>query len=221
MEALFIHGITAHPEIFTSLGQKFDSAGISYRAPLLAGHGTQIKDLKYITWNNWVDSALPEAEIICGHSLGALVSLWIALHYPVKKLILISPSIKLRKHEKTFQFLSRLPKFIRNKLGTSKKKYESHSRYTAHSIPALCELFLLRKAILKKMKNTAALTETEILLLCDPEDHHLVTDTMEGIFKSVSLKSFTYVPISGGGHHLLTSIKSKECENLILEFINA
>jgi carboxylesterase len=83
---LLLHGLTGSPSEMRFLGDHLHRAGYHVRAPLLPGHGTDIKDLNRTTWRDWfgraeIDfltlSAHFEKVFIAGMSMGGLVCLWL------------------------------------------------------------------------------------------------------------------------------------------------
>ncbi len=104
---LIIHGFTATLESVKALLLPLKRLGIPVSMPLLTGHGASSPEaLQGVTWDVWMndaDQALQklslEAEriIVIGHSMGALLSLHLAVKYKgtVDSLILATPAIKL------------------------------------------------------------------------------------------------------------------------------
>jgi carboxylesterase len=83
---LLLHGLTGTPSEMRFLGEYLHRAGYHVRAPLLPGHGTDIKDLNKTTWRDWfgraeIDfltlSAHFEKVFIVGLSMGGLICLWL------------------------------------------------------------------------------------------------------------------------------------------------
>jgi carboxylesterase len=83
---LLLHGLTGTPSEMRFLGDYLNRAGYHVRAPLLPGHGTDIKDLNKTTWHDWfgraeIDflslSAHFETVFIAGVSMGGLIGLWL------------------------------------------------------------------------------------------------------------------------------------------------
>ncbi len=83
---LLLHGLTGTPSEMRFLGEYLHRADYHVRAPLLPGHGTDIKDLNRTTWRDWfgraeIDfltlSAHFEKVFIVGLSMGGLICLWL------------------------------------------------------------------------------------------------------------------------------------------------
>ena len=105
--ALVLHGFTATLDSVHALCASLGDLGIPVSVPLLAGHGASSPEaLRGVKWEAWLADAeqallklSQEAEriIVIGHSMGALLSLNLALRYPVMidSLVLAATAIKL------------------------------------------------------------------------------------------------------------------------------
>ncbi|MFZ4523979.1 MAG: alpha/beta hydrolase [Chlorobium sp.] len=104
---LILHGFTAKLESVAALCAPLRELGIPVSMPLLAGHGASSPEaLRGVGWEAWITDAdkalqnlLLDAEqvIVIGHSMGAILSLNLAVRYQGKidSLILAAPAIKL------------------------------------------------------------------------------------------------------------------------------
>ncbi len=104
---LILHGFTAKLDSVAALCAPLRELGIPVSMPLLAGHGASSPEaLRGVGWEAWMadaDKALQnllfdaEQVIVIGHSMGALLSLNLAVRYQGKidSLILAAPAIKL------------------------------------------------------------------------------------------------------------------------------
>ena len=104
---LILHGFTATLDSVNALSEPLRALGIPVSIPLLAGHGASSPEaLRGVRWEAWMadaDQALQklsvdaEQIIVIGHSMGALLSLNLAVRYPgrIDSLILAAPAIKL------------------------------------------------------------------------------------------------------------------------------
>lgn len=96
---LCIHGFTGNPseiEPLVHFLQKHTNWKI--KVPTLPGHGESLS-LKGISYNQWIEHAEEELEnlldtcetvFVVGFSMGGLIASYLAVHYPIKKLILLS-----------------------------------------------------------------------------------------------------------------------------------
>ena len=100
---LAFHGFGGTPfEVELALDAAAD-VGLSGRAPLVAGHGTQVASLAKLRFEDWVDAAErellrePAPRVLAGLSLGTLLCLELALRQParVRALILLANALSL------------------------------------------------------------------------------------------------------------------------------
>lgn len=96
---LCIHGFTGAPsevEPLVKYLQKHTNWEIA--VPTLPGHGDTLK-LKGVEYNNWIEHAENELKrliekcetvFVIGFSMGGMIASYLAVHYPVTKLVLLS-----------------------------------------------------------------------------------------------------------------------------------
>ncbi len=104
---LILHGFSATLDSVKALYAPLKELGIPVAMPLLAGHGASSPEaLRDSGWEEWLkdaDQALQKLSIeadqiiVIGHSMGALLSLNLAVRYQgkVDSLVLAAPAIKL------------------------------------------------------------------------------------------------------------------------------
>jgi carboxylesterase len=89
--ALVIHGFTATTAEVRLLGEYLHARGYTVAAPLLPGHGTTPAEMNRCTWRDWARavndayaqlSAQCERVFVCGESMGALLTLFLASEHP-------------------------------------------------------------------------------------------------------------------------------------------
>lgn len=105
---LMVHGFTSSPESLRPIGDRLSAAGFSVLAPLLAGHGGTPEDLAGSTAFDWRRSAelalLSLVEqmggrgvAVLGVSLGGMLAVDLAAHFPVRALIAVNPALRPRQ----------------------------------------------------------------------------------------------------------------------------
>lgn len=101
---LLIHGFTGSPSELRELGEQLHQKGYTVEGILLAGHGTNPRDLigvKAETWLQQVREAVDRLRRCCktvtviGMSMGGLLTLYAGAETPVDKLVTLSTPIYL------------------------------------------------------------------------------------------------------------------------------
>jgi carboxylesterase len=109
--ALLLHGFTGTPRDLGGLAEHLGAAGLTVSVPRLPGHGTSGMDFIQTGWRDWLRSAVDawmDLRSRCGivhlvgHSMGGVLAVLLASHFPTRRLVLLSPA---------FQFTNRLIRF--------------------------------------------------------------------------------------------------------------
>ncbi len=99
---LLIHGFADTPYDMRPVGEYLAENGISSYAPLLAGHGTSVKDMSKTGWPDWVKSAEDayidlsgryEKVYLVGFSMGGNIAIHLAAKYDTAGVVLLAPCI--------------------------------------------------------------------------------------------------------------------------------
>lgn len=98
---LLLHDLSGTPQMLETLADRLRATGFTIDAPLLPGHGTDIKDLVHMTWDDWAAAAqlaLDELEsrsgpvVIAGIGMGATLACWAAVGRPqIAGIVAINP----------------------------------------------------------------------------------------------------------------------------------
>lgn len=101
---LVLHGFTGWPGEVAFLGDRLADAGLAVAIPRLPGHGTNGLDFLQSGWRDWLrtavdaylDLAATRARVhLVGYSMGALLAILIAARFPVARLALVAPGVKV------------------------------------------------------------------------------------------------------------------------------
>lgn len=102
---LLIHGFGGDPAEVRPLAAAFLREGYSVHAPLLPGHGALPDELAGVRWQQWAETVTQgfatlrhrcSEVVVVGFSMGALLSLLLAAHLPVARLVALAPALTLR-----------------------------------------------------------------------------------------------------------------------------
>ena len=100
--ALVLHGFTGNPSSVRTLANAFATEGFHVELPRLPGHGTTVEDMLRFGWSDWSASTedayqrlagRADAIVVAGLSMGAALTLWIALrHAEIVGIVCINPA---------------------------------------------------------------------------------------------------------------------------------
>jgi carboxylesterase len=105
---LLLHGFTGTPRDLAGLADNLRANALAVSLPRLPGHGTNGMDFVEAGWRDWLRAAVDAwldlrarcaVVHIVGHSMGALLAVLLASHFPAGRLALLAPA---------FQFTNRL-----------------------------------------------------------------------------------------------------------------
>ncbi len=101
--ALLIHGFTATTAEVRLLGEYLHARGYTVSAPLLPSHGTTPDELNRCKWQDWtraVNDAYAQLAaqcarvFVCGESMGALLTLFLASEHPeIVSIVCYAPAL--------------------------------------------------------------------------------------------------------------------------------
>jgi carboxylesterase len=102
--ALLLHGFSGWPGEMGFLADRLAAAGLSVTVPRLPGHGTNGRDFLQTGWRDWLRAATdaylelasscPRVHVV-GYSLGTLLALILAATFPVARLCLVAPAVRV------------------------------------------------------------------------------------------------------------------------------
>lgn len=100
---MLVHGFTGQPAHLSAFGTALGERGYNVYAPWLAGHGGTWRDLGAATADDWrrgaelallelVEASAGSGVAVCGLSLGGMLALDLAAHFPVRALVMVNPA---------------------------------------------------------------------------------------------------------------------------------
>lgn len=103
--ALVLHGFTGAPASVRNVAEAVAGAGHHVELPRLPGHGTSIDDMLATAWADWIGEARAAYErlahradriVLVGQSMGATLTLALALEQAVRGVVCINPLVRPR-----------------------------------------------------------------------------------------------------------------------------
>jgi|APCry1669188970_1035186.scaffolds.fasta_scaffold09985_4 carboxylesterase len=235
---LILHGFTATLDSVAALRGPLRELGIPVSMPLLAGHGASSPEaLRGVGWDAWMEDAdkalqqlMHEAErvIVIGHSMGALLSMNLAIRYQDKidALILAAPAIKLvsvfapgRPLHFAAPFVSRI---IRNwglhTLYSGPQSVTSIPHYTWVPTDAILSCFEL----IKHSRPLLGLVTVPLLILHCRQEKTVLPESATIVYNSVatepSAKSITWLEYSG--HQMFCDCEKEKAIQTIIDYVS-
>lgn len=102
---LGLHGYMGYPGELSYPAEKLAEAGFTVSLPRFPGHGSCGEDFNLSTGEQWLRAAIDaylelradhETVHIMGHSMGGVLAILVASIFPVEKLVLMAPAVKLK-----------------------------------------------------------------------------------------------------------------------------
>lgn len=236
---LVIHGFTATLDSVKSLTLSLQDVGIPISVPLLAGHGALSPEaLRGVKWEQWMadaEKALQQLSleadqiIVIGHSMGALLSLHLAVRYQnrIDSLVLATTAIKL------FSVLApgRPLNFLAPLLGRILKNWELKSDFSEQEcencIPhyswvptdAIISFFEL----IKKSWRILGLVNVPVLIIHNRKERTVRPESAMMLYNRIATpdaeKSLIWLEHSG--HQLFCDCESQKAVEAIVDYVSS
>ncbi len=228
---LLIHGWTSVPYEVRRFGKFLNEKGYTVLGPVLKGHGTHPKDLKNVSWEEWlegVEQAYAELKknhakiYVAGTSMGASLAVMLAADRPeIAGLVLMAMPHTLRK-ERMIIWLVRFAKIFK----TYQKKYYppgfGDSRfitrrisYQIYPLRSVLEIFRLAKVVRRELSRVTQ----PCFIMQSTHDHIVTPDSLEKIFSEISSKVKHKKYIHKAYHTFISDIENEHVFEDILNFI--
>jgi len=226
---LFIHGFTASPTELWPLAQKLHAAGYTVSGVRLAGHGTDLDDLRGTTWQDWLASAYQSLEeihehcdrvCITGLSMGGVLAVHLAARWPqqVQGLCLLAPAFRVQS---PFLCLAPALKYLLRSIPKAKHSLDYYQRhrlfaYAAMPVSALAELQHLIKATSPHLGDIRQPT----CIFMGMRDHTVVSASGQKLYATIGSRSKKLVHLPYSGHILSVEADAEYMLGSMRAFLN-
>ncbi len=101
---LLVHGFTGTPKEMRPLGEYLNAQGYPVLGVRLFAHATQLEDMRRARWEDWLASVtdgwhllrgLSDRIVVCGLSMGGVLSLLFGARFPVAGIVAMSTPYRL------------------------------------------------------------------------------------------------------------------------------
>ncbi len=229
---LLLHGLTGSPAEMRIFGEVLTEAGFSVLAIRLPGHGTIPEDLERVTAGDWLAAAMDGYALlasnprikqiaVAGHSMGALLALWLASVRQVSHVISIAAPFFIRK-ERGISFLpprekSRgmfLPKKLPRLPGIPAR---CKAGYAVMPLVSVHEMLSLKETAEKALPQITA----PLLIMQGERDHTVDGRSAKYIDNHAGSKVRRTVSFPRAGHRLLLGIEREKAYAEAIGFLQS
>jgi carboxylesterase len=226
--ALLIHGFTATTAEVRLLGKYLHERGYSVSAPLLPGHQTTPQDMNRRRWREWTDAADDaykqlaahcERVYVCGESMGALLSLYLASEHPeAAGLVLYSPALRVANHASTMRLAYLLHRFIPHVKKPIREPSEADARwkgYAVNPVPALVQLNDLQREVRQRLPRI----RQPLLVIQGRRDKTIDLRSGEIILQGIASKDRDMLWLEESTHCVVLDKEWERAAELTVEFM--
>lgn len=237
---LVVHGLTGTPANMIHIAETLQASGYVVKAPLLAGHGVNLKTLGESTWQQWYESVLDAYQSLArevdkiffaGLSMGALLGLKLAadIGHSLKALVLLAPPFKLRplfrwvvipsvRYTPVRFFLKSTAKnFEKSVLDPEGRKIYRQNSLHRMPAPAVFECQDLQRHVAKQLPK---ITQS-LLLIQGRQDHLADPHGLLEIRKKVSSNFVDIVLLDRSAHVVTMDYDREEVSKRVVEFFES
>jgi carboxylesterase len=209
---LLIHGFSSSPKEMRPLAEALKNAGFVVCAVRLPGHGTSPEDLAQRNAEEWLASCDEAVEYLLanyehvsvgGLSTGALLAVMTALRYPLEKLILLSPFLRLNHILAPFAgLLSPFLPYQKKDIPVAEQPFY----YQRRPLRGISQINRLRRRIAGQLPAVKAPT----LVLASTGDATIAPRTAKRLFQRLGSRNKLFHCYAEQVPHVLTSPDNPE-----------
>jgi carboxylesterase len=227
---LLLHGLSASPEEMCWLGEYLAQQGHTVLGLRLAGHATQPQDLARTKWTDWLVSVeeglallkgITRQVVLIGQSMGGMVALVSAAHYPVEAVVALSTpyAVASRRPEVGLHLMRVLHPMLR-------KKSEEHptlgarreAGYPAYARVPVAVSFEMEK-LQAEMDAALPRVQVPVLLMHSQEDEAVPAGDMQRIYDALGTADKQMVLLEGLQHSVVRDPKRQAVFEAIGGFV--
>ncbi len=228
---LVLHGFTSHINCVSRIEECLVKYNIPYIFPILRGHGTVPHDLvgvKYEDWYEDAEKALLELKqhaekiIVCGLSMGGLVSIDLGIKHPeiVSNVILIAPALKFADPLSILTpVLAKVVKYwdSPNSYNDEELRKKNNKNYPFFATDSFASLYKSAENIKKRLKSF----DRPVLILQSKSDKVVSPESAKIIYRKIRSIDKKIEWFQRSGHEMLLDLEADAVLNAINEYIGS
>jgi carboxylesterase len=233
--ALLLHGLTGTPSEMRYLGERLNEEGYHVFAPLHPGHGTSIKELNGIKWEEIyasVEKVFKEIRggfeelFVAGLSMGGLLTLKLAVDYggDIRGAAALSTPMKFGELKARvllpvaaatglMYLIPDVPKTFEDVAD----KRDTHVCYDHDSVRATVSLVKMMKSV----KRDLSKIETPLLIMQSRQDTVVAFESVDIIYNGVSSKVKEKGIVEKSLHTITVDVEKEAVADRVVAFFNA
>ena len=206
---LLIHGFTGTPKEMRMLADSLAEEKYTVLAPRLAGHATDLADMRPTTWRHWLASVedgldllkdCTDQQVVMGLSMGGVLSLLAAARYEVMAVVTFSALCDLPPDPRT-KFLPYVS-WMLPEVGKGKPDWKNpealkdHVDYPAYPTPSILQL----KELIDVTKSELKDVTVPAFMVQSRQDHGIPAESMDTYYEGISSTDKTRLWVENSGH---------------------
>ncbi len=218
---LLAHGFEASPYELRELANYLEERNISVSVIRLSGHGTDIRELDKVKWQEWYNdyekgynelSKKTKKVFVAGHSLGGALALYLAEQKDTAGVISLASPIGLKDKRAKYAWLIKYFKKYEARNLTEEESQYHYEKYSAAAVEQLVDFIEVYK------KDLPQITEP-ILIMQISDDTKIDFNSANYIYKNVKSKDKSIVIISATGHDMFDEPYNKRVYEEVYNFV--
>lgn len=226
---LLIHGFTGAPKEMRMLADSLAQEKYTILGIRLAGHATDLEDMRHSTWRDWLASVedglnilkgCTDQQVVMGLSMGGVLSMLAAARYSIKGVITFSAPCALPSdpRAKFLPYLTWLiPQISKGKPDwRNREAMDDHVDYPAYPTRSVLQLQKLIGVLLDELPQV----KVPALLVQSHGDHGIPSESMDTLFTGIRSTDKSRFWVENSGHVVIREPEREMIFAEVKKFIN-